>query len=264
MRIASWNVNSIKARLNNVLDWVRAEKPDVLLFQELKCQDPDFPALEFESMGYSAHVHGQKSYNGVAILSLRRPDAVRKRLPGDESDEQARYIEADIGGLTIGNLYLPNGNPRPGQKYEYKLRWMARLHQRAAALLAAETPFLMAGDYNVCPTDIDVFDPVAFADDALCWPDTRQAFRSLCNLGLTEAWRALHPGIQDYTFWDYQAGCWPKNNGLRIDHFLLSPQLTDRLVSCEVDRNPRAREKASDHTPIICEIAEIQAGLPEN
>lgn len=264
MRIASWNVNSIKARLNNVLDWVRGEKPDVVLFQEIKCQDPDFPALEFQSMGYSAHVHGQKSYNGVAILSLRRPEAVRTRLAGDETDEQARYIEADIGGVTICNLYLPNGNPRPGEKYDYKLRWMARLRQRAVALLAADTPFLMAGDYNVCPTDTDVYDPVGFAEDALCWPDTRQAFRSLCNLGLTEAWRALHPRLQDYTFWDYQAGCWPKNYGLRIDHFLLSPQLADRLVSCEIDRNPRGKEKASDHTPIICEIADFQAGLPEN
>lgn len=256
MRIASWNVNSIKARLANVTEWVGQEKPDVLALQEIKCQDKDFPALEFESMGYSVHVHGQKSYNGVAILSLLRPDAVRIRLPGDDADEQARYIEADIAGITICNLYLPNGNPRPGEKYDYKLRWMARLRRRASELLAAETPFLMAGDYNVCPEDIDVYDPVAFADDALCWPETRQAYRALLNLGLTEAWRALHPGVQDYTFWDYQAGCWPKNHGLRIDHFLLSPQLADRLVACEVDRRPRGREKASDHTPIVCTIAD--------
>lgn len=255
MRIVTWNVNSIKARLGNVTDWVRAEKPDIVIFQEIKCQDADFPALEFQSMGYSAHVHGQKSYNGVAILSLHKPDAVRTRLPGDDGDEQARYIEADIAGMTICGLYLPNGNPRPGEKYHYKLRWMERLQRRAAALLAAETPFLMAGDYNVCPTDMDVYDPVEFAEDALCWPDSRRAFRSLVNLGLTEAWRAMHPTTVEYSFWDYQAGCWPKNQGLRIDHFLLSPQLADRLVACEIDRKPRARDKASDHVPVTCEIA---------
>lgn len=255
MRIATWNVNSIKARLANVTDWTRAAKPDVLLLQEIKCQDADFPRLEFESMGYAVHTHGQKSYNGVALLSLQKPDAVRIRLDGEDADEQARYIEADIAGITICGLYLPNGNPRPGEKYDYKLRWMERLHRRAAALLAAETPFLMAGDFNICPTDVDVFDPVGFAEDALCAPDSRKAWRRLLNLGLTEAWRALHPRTVDYSFWDYQAGCWPKNNGLRIDHFLLSPQLADRLVACEIDREPRGREKASDHTPVICEIA---------
>lgn len=255
MRIATWNVNSIKARLGNVTDWTRAAKPDVLLLQEIKCQDADFPRLEFESLGYQVHTHGQKSYNGVALLSLTKPDAVRIRLDGEDADEQARYIEADIADITICGLYLPNGNPRPGEKYDYKLRWMERLHQRAATLLAAETPFLMAGDFNICPADVDVFDPVGFAEDALCAPDSRRAWRRLLNLGLTEAWRALHPRKVDYSFWDYQAGCWPKNNGLRIDHFLLSPQLADRLVSCEIDREPRGREKASDHTPVICEIA---------
>lgn len=255
MRVASWNVNSIKARLANAVDWVREARPDVLVLQEIKCQDGDFPLLEFQSLGYDVHVHGQKSYNGVALLSLQKPDAVRIRLPGDDSDEQARYIEADIAGITIAGLYLPNGNPRPGEKYDYKLRWMQRLQRRAVELLATGQPFLMAGDYNVCPQDVDVFDPVGFADDALCWPDSRRAFRALLNLGLTEAWRALHPATVDYTFWDYQAGCWPKNNGLRIDHVLLSPQLADRLVACEIDRGPRGREKASDHTPIICEIA---------
>lgn len=255
MRIATWNVNSIKARLANATDWTRTAKPDVLLLQEIKCQDADFPRLEFESLGYQVHTHGQKSYNGVALLSLAKPDAVRIRLDGEDADEQARYIEADIAGITICGLYLPNGNPRPGEKYDYKLRWMERLRQRAANLLASETPFLMAGDFNICPTDVDVFDPVGFAEDALCAPDSRKAWRRLLNLGLTEAWRALHPRTVDYSFWDYQAGCWPKNNGLRIDHFLLSPQLADRLVSCEIDREPRGREKASDHTPVICEIA---------
>lgn len=255
MRIASWNVNSVKARLANVTDWLREAKPDVLLLQEIKCQDADFPALEFQSLGYQVHTHGQKTYNGVAVLSRAKPDAVRSRLPGDETDEQARYIEADFGDVTICGLYLPNGNPRPGPKYDYKLGWMQRLQARAAGLLAQERPFLMAGDYNVCPLDVDVFDPAGFADDALCWPDSRRAFRRLLNLGLTEAWRALHPQTVDYTFWDYQAGAWPKNNGLRIDHFLLSPQLADRLVACEIDRGPRGKEKASDHTPIVCEIA---------
>jgi len=254
MRITSWNVNSIKARLPNVVAWTTANKPDVLLFQEIKCQDPDFPRMEFEALGYHVHTHGQKSYNGVALLSLHKPDDVRIRLMGDDADEQSRYIEGDINGVTICGLYLPNGNPRPGDKYDYKLRWMERLRLRAQALLDGGKPFLMAGDYNICPTDIDVYDPAGWAEDALCYIDSRRAWRALLNLGLTEAWRALHPGTVEYSFWDYQAGAWPKNNGLRIDHFLLSPQLADRLVGCEIDSEPRGREKASDHTPVTCEI----------
>lgn len=255
MRITTWNVNSIKARLPNVVDWTKANMPDVLLFQEIKCQDPDFPRMEFEALGYHVHTHGQKSYNGVALLSLAKPDAVRTRLMGDDADEQARYIEGDLQGVTICGLYLPNGNPRPGEKYEYKLRWMDRLARRAAELLDSDKPFLMAGDYNICPADADVYDPVGWADDALCYIDSRRAWRRLTNLGLTEAWRALHPQDVEYSFWDYQAGAWPRNNGLRIDHFLLSPQLADRLESCEIDREPRGREKASDHTPVTCRIA---------
>lgn len=255
MRITTWNVNSIKARLPNVVDWVTANKPDVLLLQEIKCQDPDFPRMEFETLGYHVHSHGQKSYNGVALLSLHKPDDVRIRLMGDDADEQARYIEGDIQGVTICGLYLPNGNPRPGEKYDYKLRWMERLRQRAKALLDGSKPFLMTGDYNICPTDIDVYDPAGWAEDALCYIDSRRAWRALLNLGLTEAWRALHPNVVEYSFWDYQAGAWPKNNGLRIDHFLLSPALADRLVACEIDSEPRGREKASDHVPVTCEIA---------
>jgi exodeoxyribonuclease-3 len=256
MRLATWNVNSIKARLPNVVGWMRDTKPDVAVFQEIKCQDADFPRLEFESLGYHVYTHGQKSYNGVALLSLRKPDAVRTRLDGEDADEQARYIEGDVGGITVCGLYLPNGNPRPGEKYDYKLRWMERLRRRAAALLRADTPFVMTGDFNICPEDVDVFDPVGFAEDALCAPDSRRAWRALVNLGLTEAWRALHPRSVEYSFWDYQAGCWPRNNGLRIDHFLLSPLLADRLMTCEIDRKPRGLEKASDHTPVLCEIAD--------
>jgi len=255
MKIASWNVNSIKARLPNVLDWLGRAAPDVVVLQEIKCQDADFPVLEIEALGYKAVPHGQKSYNGVALLSKLPINAVRTRLPGDDTDEQARYIEADIAGLTIGGLYLPNGNPRPGEKYAYKLAWMCRLKAHAVSLLAKGAPFLLAGDYNICPTNADVYDPAGWAEDALCFIDSRQRYRALLHLGLTEAWRALHPNVQDYTFWDYQAGAWPKNHGLRIDHFLLSPQLADRLQACEIDRQPRGQEKASDHVPIWVEIA---------
>jgi exodeoxyribonuclease-3 len=256
MRIATWNVNSVKARLPNVIGWLGAAKPDVCVLQEIKCQDPDFPRMEFEALGYHVTSHGQKSYNGVAFLSLTKPDDVRLRLAGDDADEQSRYIEGDVNGVTVCGLYLPNGNPRPGEKYDYKLRWMERLRQRAITLLASGQPFMMTGDFNICPTDADVYDPAGWAEDALCAPDSRRAWRALCNLGLTEAWRALHPREVEYSFWDYQAGAWPRNNGLRIDHFLLSPALADRLVSCEIDRGPRGQEKASDHTPVICEIAD--------
>lgn len=260
MRVASWNVNSIKARLPNVLDWLGKVQPDVLLMQEIKCQDGDFPALEFESLGYKAVAHGQKSYNGVAVVSRLPIQAARPVLPklqdSDPDDPQARYLEVEINGVILGNLYLPNGNPRPGDKYTYKLEWMQRLHRHAAKLLEGDTPFLLAGDYNICPTDRDVYDPAGWAEDALCYADSRKAYRAILNLGLTEAWRALHPNIQDYTFWDYQAGAWFKNHGLRIDHFLLSPALADRLESCEIDRAPRGLEKASDHTPIVCKIGD--------
>lgn len=254
MKIASWNVNSIKARLPNVLAWLKDAAPDVVLLQETKCQAADFPQLEIGSLGYQTVVQGQKSYNGVAVLSKLPFEGERIGLPGDLTDEQARYIEADIGGLTLVDLYLPNGNPVPGEKFDYKLAWMERLRRRVTELLAGDRPFLLGGDFNVCPTAIDVYDPVGFAGDALCQPESRRQFNALLNLGLTEAWRALHPGRVDYTFWDYQAGAWSKNNGLRIDHFLLSPALADRLEACEIDKLPRAREKASDHTPIVITI----------
>ncbi|CUW40360.1 Exonuclease III [Magnetospirillum sp. XM-1] len=255
LRIATWNVNSVRARLGNVLEWLNAFAPDVVLLQEIKCQDHDFPRLEIEAAGYRAAVHGQKSYNGVAILSRLPMSDVVCRLPGDEADEQARYIEATIAGWRLASLYLPNGNPAPGDKFDYKLAWMARLKRHAETLLAAGTPFALGGDFNICPNDDDVYDPPNWRGDALCRPDSRAAFRSIVNLGLTEAFRALHPDEKGrYSFWDYQAGAWQRDEGLRIDHFLLSPQAADRLRACDIDKGPRAREKASDHTPVWIEL----------
>jgi len=262
MRIASFNVNSIKARLPRVLEWLDDSGMDVVLLQEIKTVDADFPRLEFEERGYHVETHGQKTYNGVAILSKHPIKEVRRGLPGDDVDEQARYIQAVIQGLTVASIYLPNGNPvDDGPKYPYKLGWMARLRDHVRdSLLPGEIPFVLGGDYNICPTDADVYAPERWAEDALCRPESRAAFRRLLNLGLTEAWAALHPGREHvYTYWDYVQGRWQKDEGLRIDHFLLSPQAADRLVACEVDKAPRAKEKASDHTPIWVEIADSPA-----
>ena len=255
MRIATWNVNSVRARLPVVLDWLATAAPDVLLLQEIKCQDDGFPALEFQSLGYRTAVHGQKSYNGVAILARLPPEQVSCRLPGDEADEQARWIEATIAGIRVVSLYLPNGNPAPGDKFDYKLGWMDRLVERGRDLLRGGQPVVLAGDYNVCPTDADVYDPPGWHDDALCRPESRAAFRRLLHLGYTDAIRALHPdAARAYTFWDYQAGAWPRDLGLRIDHLLLSPQAADRLVDAGIDKEPRGRDKASDHTPAWVEL----------
>jgi exodeoxyribonuclease-3 len=255
--IASWNVNSVKARLPNVLDWLAEAQPDVVLLQELKCQDDGFPALEFQSAGYAAAVHGQKSYNGVAILSKLPMDDVRTGLPGDTEDAQARWIEATIAGVRVASLYLPNGNPAPGDKFDYKLGWMDRLIDHAKGLLATEAPVVLGGDYNICPGDRDVYDPKGWQDDALCRPQSRAKFRQLLNMGYWEAYASLHPDYdRAWTFWDYQAGAWPRDLGLRIDHFLLSPQAADRLEECRIDREPRAKEKASDHTPILVKLNE--------
>ncbi|HSV28629.1 MAG TPA: exodeoxyribonuclease III [Candidatus Omnitrophota bacterium] len=256
VRIATWNVNSVRTRLPNVLDWLRASQPDVLLLQEIKCQDDQFPAMEFQAEGYRAEVHGQKSYNGVAILSKLPMTDVVRGLPENDGDEQSRYIEATIAGLRVASIYLPNGNPAPGDKFDYKLRWMRRLVVHAKALLATEQPFVLAGDYNICPTDDDVYDPPNWQADALCRPESRALFRQLCHLGLTDAFRALHPEPHRYTFWDYQAGAWQRDLGLRIDHLLLSPQAADRLVACDIDKGPRGCDKASDHTPIWVELRE--------
>lgn len=256
-RIATWNVNSVKARLANVTGWIAEARPEIVLLQEIKCETHTFPRAAFEELGYHVAVVGQKSYNGVALLSTLPASDVLDRLPGEPEDPQARYVEATVGDLRVASLYLPNGNPVGTEKYPYKLRWMDRLHERARALLAEEVPFVLGGDYNVIPAPEDVYDPVGWTEDALFRLDTRRQFRKLLNLGLTEAFRALHPQERHaYTFWDYQAGAWPRDNGLRIDHFLLSPGAADRLVSCTIDRGPRGREKASDHTPVIVELAD--------
>ncbi|MCZ6604436.1 MAG: exodeoxyribonuclease III [Alphaproteobacteria bacterium] len=263
MKIATWNVNSIKARLPVVLKWLDDATPDVVLLQETKSTDDSFPALEFEAAGYNLAIHGQKTYNGVAIFSKYPISDVSPGLPGDDSDEQARYIEAWIdgegGGVRVASVYLPNGNPVPGEKFDYKLAWMDRLTDHVAAGLATEEPIVWGGDFNILPQDRDCFAPERFADDALARPESRARFRTMVNLGLTEAWRALHPHAQEYSYWDYQGGAWAKDNGLRIDHLLLSPQATDRLGACEIDRTPRGAEKASDHTPVWCRLEFAQS-----
>ncbi|WP_114391666.1 exodeoxyribonuclease III [Oleisolibacter albus] len=252
MKIATWNVNSVKARLPNVLEWLGSADPDVVLLQEIKCETAAFPALEFQSLGYQVHAVGQKSYNGVALLSKQPVEDLLTRLPGAPEDEQARYVEGTVAGVRIASLYLPNGNPVGTEKYPYKLRWMDRLRDHAGDLLAGDRPVVLGGDYNVIPADGDVYDPAGWREDALFRRETRLKFQEILALGYTEAFRALHPGLAHaYSFWDYQAGAWPRDMGLRIDHFLLSPRAADRLVSCEIDRGPRGREKASDHTPVV-------------
>ncbi|QIK40667.1 exodeoxyribonuclease III [Pontivivens nitratireducens] len=250
MIVASFNINGVKARLPALLQWLEEAKPDVVVLQEVKSVDEGFPREPIEDLGYNLETHGQKGFNGVAILSKSPMEDVMRGLPGDEADEQARYIEATVNGLRICGLYLPNGNPAPGPKYDYKLAWMARLESRARDLLATEEPFLMAGDYNVIPQAEDAARPDAWRDDALFLPQTRDAYRRLLNLGLTDALRAKTRAAQTYTFWDYQAGARQRNDGIRIDHFLLSPQCADRLQSCEIDAHVRDREKPSDHVPI--------------
>jgi exodeoxyribonuclease-3 len=262
VKIATFNVNSLRARMANVLEWLRESKPDVALLQEIKCSDAEFPRLEIEALGYHAEALGQKSYNGVAILS-RAPLRVEHRaLIGDDTDEQARYLEAVIDApdgvrwkqVRVASIYLPNGNPVDSEKYPYKLAWMERLRGHAADLLRLEQPTVLGGDYNVIPNDKDVYDPIAWAGDALALPQTRAKFREILNLGYLDAFNHLHPDGHRYTFWDYQAGRWLRDEGLRIDHLLLSPQATDCLQACEIDRWPRNKEKPSDHTPIWCEL----------
>lgn len=255
MRIATFNVNGIGARLPRLLEWLDATRPDAVCLQEIKCTDEAFPAESIRALGYTVETVGQKSFNGVAILSLQPFVVVQRALPGDLVDEQARYIEADFGTWIFGGLYLPNGNPQPGPKFDYKLGWMRRLITHATALLATEKPVVLAGDYNVCPTDEDLFSAAAMADDALVQPESRAAFRELCALGLTDAIRAAEPTGRAYTFWDYQAGAWAKDNGLRIDHLLLSAQAADRLVAAGIDRKARAAERPSDHAPVWVELA---------
>jgi exodeoxyribonuclease-3 len=253
-KVATWNVNSVKARLPRVTEWLKEAKPDVVLLQETKCEDASFPRMEIEELGYNLALCGQKTYNGVAILSKAPIEDVACGLPGDDSDGQSRYIEAFTCGLRVASIYLPNGNPVTTEKFPYKLKWLDRLASHAEQLLANEEKLVLGGDYNVCPTDIDVYDPIGWANDALCRMESRKGFRKLIYLGLTDAWRAQHPEEQAYSFWDYQAGAWQRNNGLRIDHLLLSPQAADALRESGIDKGPRGKEKASDHTPVWIEI----------
>jgi len=257
MKIATWNVNSVNARLETVLAWFREAQPDVACLQEIKCVDEKFPAEAFERLGYNVAVHGQKSYNGVALLSKTPLDDVRKGLPGEDTDDHARYIEAVVSGpepVRVASIYLPNGNPISTDKFPYKLRWMARLAAHAKELLALEEPLALCGDYNVIPDPADADDPKGWLGDALFQPETRAAYRGLKWLGLTDAYMEVDGAPGGYTFWDYQAGAWQRNHGIRIDHCLLSPQAADRLVGFTIHRNARAMEKPSDHVPVVTEL----------
>lgn len=261
MRITTWNVNSIKQRIGHLLAFLEEAKPDVVCLQELKCQDAAFPREEVEAAGYAVETLGQKAYNGVALL-VRRPLAlaeVRHGLPGDAEDVQARYIEGVVSGedaapVRVASIYLPNGNPVASEKYPYKLAFLERLRRHACALMRDEMPLVLAGDYNVIPQGQDAADPAAWREDALFLPRTRAAFRALLAEGFTDALRACDPRDGVYTFWDYQAGCWQRNLGIRIDHLLLSPQAADRLVSASVQKHLRGLEKPSDHVPVTVEL----------
>ena len=259
MKIATWNINGIKARLDNVRTWLEEAQPDVVCLQEIKSVDENFPSEVFEELGYNVETHGQKSFNGVALLSKIPLEDVRRGLPGDDSDEQARFIEglAVEGDLAvrIAGIYLPNGNPIATEKFDYKKAWMERLIAYAEARLEADEAFLIAGDYNIIPTPADCANPKAWEDDALYQPESRDAFFTLTNLGLTDAVRATDPADETYTFWDYQAGAWQKNNGIRIDHILLSPRAADRLQHAAIDKHTRGWEKPSDHVPVWIELS---------
>jgi exodeoxyribonuclease III len=260
LSIATWNVNSIKQRESACAAWLKQAAPAVLCLQELKCQTEGFPRGVFEDLGYNCAVLGQKSFNGVAILSKFPIDEIVQGLPGDESDEQARYIEAVISlpegnAIRVASIYAPNGNPAPSPKLDYKLAWLARLKLHAETLLSYEEPLVLAGDYNIIPRAGDVYNAAAWVEDALYRLESRQAFRRVLNLGLTDAVQACDARGGQYTFWDYQAGAWQKNLGLRIDHILLSPQALDKLASAGIDRRPRAWDKPSDHTPVSVVLA---------
>jgi len=255
MRIASFNINGIKARLPRLLEWLQETRPAVACLQEIKCQDETFPAGEFEAIGYQAIWHGQKGFNGVAILADGvKPVEARRGLRGDPTDEHARYIEADVFGVRVACIYLPNGNPVPGPKFDYKLAWFERLRARMRELRRAELPAVVLGDYNVIPEDKDVWSPRAMAADALMQPESRDAYFRLLGDGWTDAIDVLNPRGGVWTFWDYQAGAWQRDHGFRIDHALLSPELADRLIAAGVDKENRGREKASDHAPMWVEL----------
>jgi exodeoxyribonuclease-3 len=258
MLVATWNVNSIKQRLDNLVAWLTARQPDIACLQETKCVDDAFPREPLEALGYNVVIHGQKTFNGVAILSKLPFDEVTPQLPGDDADDHARFIEAVVstksGVLRVASIYLPNGNPPNTDKYGFKLAWMERLQHYATRRLTLEEPLVLAGDYNVIPDDGDVYDPAAWIGDALFRPETRAKFRGLINLGFTDAVRATTDAPGLYSFWDYQAGAWQRNKGLRIDHLLLSPQAADRLVAAGIDKHVRGWDKPSDHVPVVAEL----------
>ncbi|MGN6548655.1 MAG: exodeoxyribonuclease III [Pararhizobium sp.] len=259
LKIATWNINGVRARIDSLLTWLKDSQPDIVCLQEIKTVDDGFPRLEIQAAGYHVETHGQKGFNGVALLSRDRPDAVTCGLPGDAEDGQARFIEGVFsrpgGVLRVCSLYLPNGNPAGTEKYTYKLAWMRRLEDFARERLALEEPFILAGDYNVIAEPIDCYDPAAWEGDALFLPATREAFRRLENLGLTDALRATTDARGLYTFWDYQAGAWQKNNGIRIDHLMLSPEAANRLTGTAIEKQTRGWEKPSDHVPVVAYIA---------
>ena len=258
MIVATWNINGVKARIETLLHWLGDARPDVCCLQEIKCEDEKFPAEPIESLGYNIAVHGQKGFNGVAILSRRPFDEVIRALPGDDGDVQARYLEAVIPGergvVRVASIYLPNGNPPGSEKFAYKLAWMDRLVDHARGRLALEESLVLTGDLNVIPAPLDARHPANWTTDALFQPETRARFRTLVHLGFTDAVRALNPTTGLYTFWDYQAGSWQKDNGIRIDFSLLSPQAADRLLGCRIDRQVRGWEKPSDHVPVVIEL----------
>jgi exodeoxyribonuclease-3 len=258
MKIATWNVNSVRIRVEAASQWIKEADPDVICLQELKCQDDQFPREVFEALGYNCSVHGQKSYNGVAILSKRPMEDVTPRLPGDDEDNHSRYMEALIPGangtIRVASIYAPNGNPIGTEKFTYKLAWLERLYTRARQLLALEESVALMGDYNVIPQPEDCYDPKAWMKDALFQPESRSALRKIVNLGYTDAFRACDAQPNQYTFWDYMAGAWQKDHGIRIDHILLSPQAADRLKRSGIDKQVRGREKPSDHVPVWAEL----------
>jgi exodeoxyribonuclease-3 len=258
MKIVTWNINGIRARLGNFTHWLRESAPDIVCLQEIKSLDEQFPRAEVEALGYNVETHGQKGFNGVALLSKLPFDEVTRGLPGDPEDEQARFIEGVFstpsGALRVASLYLPNGNPIDDEKkFPYKLSWMGRLENWATGRLALEEPLVLAGDYNVIPHPVDARFPENWVNDALFQPQTRQAFRSLANLGFSDAIRSV-TDAPTFTFWDYQAGAWQKNNGIRIDHLMLSPEAADRLASASIEKHVRAWEKPSDHVPVAIEL----------
>ena len=259
MRVATWNVNSVKAHMEAITQWLGEAKPDVVCLQEIKCEDQNFPTAVFEELNYRAAVNGQKTYNGVAILSKFPLENIVRGLPGDAADEQSRYIQATVvdgaRSATIASIYLPNGNPPDSPKYPYKLAWMDRLIAHTKLLLKQEEALVLAGDYNVIPNANDAKTPAQWVKDALFLPTTRAKFQELGAVGLTDAFRALHPmAANQFTFYDYQAGAWQKENGIRIDHMMLSPQAADRLISAHIEKHVRGWEKPSDHVPLMVEL----------